>query len=95
MVRVHIFVEGRVQGVGFRWWTVTEASKLGVVGWVRNLSDGRVEIVAEGEAEKIEEFAKRVKKGPLFSKVTHIDISREEATGEFRVFDIRPTEVDI
>lgn len=91
-VRAHILVEGFVQGIGFRWWCAREAEKLGLVGWVRNLSDGRVEAVFEGPKAEVEGMVKKCKNGPAFSKISHIDVSWEKASGEFTIFDVRPTE---
>lgn len=91
LIRAHIFIEGLVQGVGYRFWCAREAEKFKLVGWVRNLSDGRVEAVFEGSKENVEKIMERCKKGPPFSKVTHVDVSFEKATGEFAIFDIRPT----
>jgi acylphosphatase len=65
----HIFVEGRVQGVGFRQFTYKKARSLGLKGWVRNLLDGRVEIEVTGPSAEIERFLKDVAQGPAFSKV--------------------------
>ncbi len=90
-LRVHIFIEGRVQGVGYRWWTRHQAKKLGLVGWVRNLHDKRVEAVFEGPKDKVEVMVNKCKKGPLFSKVYHIDISWEKPENEFSDFEILPT----
>lgn len=53
-VRCTVFVRGRVQGVGFRWWTRARALELGLAGWARNTADGRVEVVAEGERGDVE-----------------------------------------
>ena len=65
----HFWVAGRVQGVGFRAWTQNQAEKLNLSGWVRNLSDGRVEIMAEGTEESETAFWQACQKGPLFGKV--------------------------
>lgn len=89
MVRAHVFVEGRVQGVFFRVWTKKKAESLGLTGWVRNLSDGKVEIVAEGEKSELTKLIELIKKGPKFSRAEHVDINREAATGEFKIFEIR------
>lgn len=90
-VRAHIFIEGRVQGVSFRWWTQGNAKQLGLTGWVRNLADGRVEVVAEGEKEDIEKLIGLIKEreGPWLARVVNLDISWEEATGELNSFEIR------
>ena len=59
-VRVVAYVRGRVQGVGFRWWTRDRAVRLGLVGWARNLSDGGVEVVAEGPRPRCEELMRLI-----------------------------------
>ena len=69
----HFTVAGRVQGVGFRAWTERQARKLGLSGWVRNLSDGRVEIMAKGEEKSELIFWQACQKGPLFAKVIEIN----------------------
>ncbi|MCD6547586.1 MAG: acylphosphatase [Nanoarchaeota archaeon] len=91
MKRFHIFVSGRVQGVFFRANAVNVAKTLGIKGWVRNRKDGRVEIVAEGEDEKLKEFIKWVKKGPILAKVTKVEIKEETPAGEFKEFERRET----
>ena len=67
-----IKVTGRVQGVGFRWFTQKTATQLGVVGWVKNLSDGSVLLRAAAEASVMAEFKQRIAKGPPFSRVDHL-----------------------
>ncbi|MDI6639363.1 MAG: acylphosphatase, partial [Methanocellales archaeon] len=62
--RVHAFVSGRVQGVFFRSFTRSEATSLGIHGWVRNLRDGRVEVLAEGEKSALDELLGRLREGP-------------------------------
>ena len=80
--RVHVFVEGWVQGVSFRYNTVQEAVRLGVTGWVRNLPDGRVEAVYEGPLGAVEELLTWTRGGPRWAQVTGVDIRDEEPTGE-------------
>ena len=88
-VRAHIVVSGRVQGVFFRAETQEKAQELGLTGWVRNLSDGRVEAVFEGDKVKVEEMVKWAKKGPSRAIVNHLDLTWEEYQGEFNNFEIR------
>ncbi|MFZ5932718.1 MAG: acylphosphatase [Patescibacteria group bacterium] len=87
-VRAHVYIEGRVQGVFYRDWARKMAESFGLVGWVRNLEDGRVEAVFEGEKETVKEMVERCKKGSLAAKVTHIDVIWEKATGESRNFQV-------
>lgn len=86
--RVHLTVSGRVQGVGFRYFAYDEAVRLGVVGYVRNLFDGDVEVVAEGTKEQLEEFVRAIKRGPAFARVTDARERWGPATGQFREFRI-------
>ncbi|MCX7726113.1 MAG: acylphosphatase [Chitinispirillaceae bacterium] len=72
--RIGIIVSGRVQGVGFRFFTRNCARKYNISGWVRNCDDGSVEIEAEGEKDKIENFTEEIKKGPPSSRVTDVKI---------------------
>ncbi|USS40295.1 acylphosphatase [Thermococcus aggregans] len=87
IVRAHLRIYGRVQGVGFRWSMQREAKKLGVNGWVRNLPDGSVEAVVEGERERVEALIAWAHQGPPLAKVTRVEITWEEPKGEkgFRV----------
>ncbi len=87
-VRIHAFVSGLVQGVNFRFYTKMLADKLGLKGWIKNLPDGRVEVVAEGSENEINELIKFLKKGPKGAKVLNIEIEKEEYKGEFKYFDI-------
>jgi acylphosphatase len=64
MTRLHAFVKGRVQGVGFRWWTRARALELGLTGFAMNLGDGRVEVVAEGPREACEQLLALLPSGP-------------------------------
>lgn len=81
-------VHGRVQGVGFRYFVVSEAESLGIVGWVRNLPGGEVEGVVEGEEPQVAELLVRVNEGPPMSRVTNVDVSEIEVTGRYRGFGI-------
>lgn len=85
---MHIFYSGRVQGVGFRFTVKSVAAGFEVVGIVRNLIDGRVELVAEGAREELESFRKTIGESGLEHFVRNEEISWSEATGEFRGFDI-------
>ncbi len=87
--RVRIRVRGFVQGVFFRASTRDVARRLGLTGWVRNLSDGSVEAVFEGEKEKIKEAVRWCYKGPPGASVTDVDEEWFEYKGEFNDFDIR------
>ena len=87
--RAHIFVSGRVQGVLFRDGTRRQAKKLGITGWVKNLGDGRVEAVFEGEKVKVEQIVNWAKRGPILSKVENLEIAWEEHKGEFSSFEIK------
>ena len=87
-VRIHAFISGLVQGVNFRFYTRQKAKQLGIKGWVRNLKDGRVEVVAEGDKDAMEEFIRFLKRGPPLAKVLNCEIEKEEYKGEFKYFDI-------
>lgn len=88
-VRVHIFVSGKVHGVFFRSETQAKAQELGLTGWVKNLADGRVEIVAEGEKEMVEKLVEWAKRGPDSAKVGSLEIDWQKYQGEFKNFEIR------
>ncbi|OHA64375.1 MAG: acylphosphatase [Candidatus Wildermuthbacteria bacterium RIFCSPHIGHO2_01_FULL_48_25] len=87
--RVHLFITGRVQGVLFRDYTKNAAKEFGVFGFVKNLLDGRVEIVCEGEKESVEKFLEWCKQGSPLSKVENAEVSFEDYKGEFKDFDVR------
>jgi len=89
MDRIHFFVFGSVQGVGFRFTTIEKARNLGLVGWARNNPDGSVEIIAEGSKEKLEKLAIWAKKGPFLANVEKIETSWEKAIGGFTSFDVK------
>ena len=87
--RAHVFITGRVQGVFFRSYTEDKALELGLTGWVRNLSDGRVEAIFEGDEEKIKEMIKWCYKGPPGARVTIVKVEWEDYKGEFNTFSIK------
>ncbi|MCM8766647.1 MAG: acylphosphatase [Candidatus Omnitrophica bacterium] len=89
MKRYHLYIEGIVQGVGFRWYAQRIGKKTGVNGWVKNLFDGRVEIVVEGDEERLERFLQELKEGYLGENIRKIEKFEEEYTGEFKSFEIR------
>ncbi|MFA4991725.1 MAG: acylphosphatase [Candidatus Omnitrophota bacterium] len=86
--RVHVFYSGNVQGVGFRYTASDIASAIGVTGWVKNLRDGRVEIVAEAEEGLLKEFLDRIENGQLGSYIRDVDLSWGKPEKEFTAFDI-------
>lgn len=89
MKRYHIWISGVVQGVGFRSFIRRTATKLGINGWVRNLLDGRVEVIAEGEEDKLEELVNRMRVGPRLATVEDIKIEKEDYNGQFERFEVR------
>jgi acylphosphatase len=82
-------VFGRVQGVGFRWFVMEAASVEGITGWVQNVPDGTVEIVAEGEAESMERFERQVRRGPARARVDEVDTDALAPTGRYPTFSAR------
>ncbi len=85
-VRVHITVTGRVQGVGFRSYVAYQAGKIGIFGWVRNVADDTVEIIAEGPSGALNHFAYMVEMGPRAARVDSCRVEDEIPTGEFHEF---------
>jgi acylphosphatase len=85
--RAHVFVSGIVQGVFFREKTKQQAESLGVNGWVRNLPDGRVEAVFEGEEQAVKALVEYCNHGPSHARVTNIDALWEPYRGEFSRFE--------
>ena len=83
-------VHGLVQGVNFRSFVIRRANELGLTGYVRNvLLDGTVEVVAEGEQEKLEQLLRYLEVGPRAARVERVDVSWSEYGGEFSRFDVR------
>jgi len=87
-VRAHVYISGLVQGVYFRYETMRRARRLNVTGWVRNLPDGRVEAIFEGEREAVEKMISFCRRGPPGAIVRDVKVSWGEPTGEFRDFKI-------
>ncbi|HJQ71682.1 MAG TPA: acylphosphatase [Blastocatellia bacterium] len=81
-------VKGDVQGVGFRWFTLRAARRLGVVGAVRNLPDGSVEAIAEGSPDSVDSFRRELERGPSHARVRSVDVTELPATGAYREFDV-------
>jgi acylphosphatase len=87
--RLSARVTGRVQGVGFRYWAVRQASSLGLVGWVMNRDDeNAVELVAEGDPVALDALERMLQRGPPGARVDQLDASRQPASGEFSRFSI-------
>ena len=91
--RIRIIIKGKVQGVYFRDLVKQNANKLGVVGYVKNLKNGGLEIVAQGDDSKLDILVKLCKSGPIFAKVESLSVSDGDigASEEFTFFDVRPT----
>jgi acylphosphatase len=89
MVRAHVFVQGLVQGVYFRHFTRITAGRLGLTGWVKNLPDGRVEVICEGFREQVLTMIDWCKEGPGPARVDNVEVDWEGYTGEFKSFDVR------
>jgi len=86
--RLKILVAGRVQGVGFRAFTEKEARRLGINGFVKNLPDGRVEIIAEADAEKLQALLALCHQGPLFARVDAVEVCEWDSQAALQAFDI-------
>ena len=90
-VRLQARIEGRVQGVGFRYFVRDQARLLNVKGWTRNRWDGSVEVVAEGSREALDRMLSALHKGPRSAFVVQVQPDWSEASGEFMTFLIRRT----
>lgn len=88
-IRLHVIVHGNVQGVFFRASTRDAARSLGLRGWVRNLRNGDVEAVFEGERKSLEKVLEFLRKGPPGSSVSDVDVKWEFCKGDFESFDVR------
>ena len=87
--RVHVYISGRVQGVFFRASTRDEAKRLGLTGWARNMPDGRVEAVFEGDEAVVDAMISWCKKGSPHSRVDDVEVVRDKYVGEFSDFGVR------
>lgn len=89
--RLHAFIRGRVQGVGFRHFVMTSAGDLGLTGWVRNRRDGSVEVVAEGEISDLDQLTAALGRGPVSASVRDVEESRGDYQDQFTGFKVKPT----
>ncbi len=87
--RVHVVISGVVQGVYFRSTTESQAERLGLAGWVKNLANGSVEVVAEGPRPDLQELLAYLRQGPPGARVTNVRVDWSAATGEFKFFEVR------
>lgn len=90
--RLHARIEGRVQGVGFRFFVLKAAEALGVTGWVRNRWDETVEVMAEGERSQLDRLLEALRRGPRMSYVSNVQVEWGEGKGEWHGFRVRATE---
>jgi acylphosphatase len=86
---VHLLIQGRVQGVGYRYFAQETAVELKLSGWVRNVPDGSVEACAEGQRATLETWIHRLRQGPPASRVEAIQIAWSDPQGSFQTFSIR------
>jgi acylphosphatase len=89
MIQLHIIVSGKVQGVGFRYFSQMKAVQYGVAGWAKNLADGSVEIMALGGKDQLDPFIEDLQIGNPFSKINNIEITESEVTESYRSFTIK------
>jgi acylphosphatase len=89
MIQLHIIVSGKVQGVGYRYFSQMKAVQYGVTGWAKSLSDGSVEIVAIGTTDQLEPFIEDLRVGNPFSTIDDIKITESEKTEDFHSFTIK------
>jgi acylphosphatase len=87
--RLHSVVEGRVQGVGFRYFVLSKANQLNITGWVRNTAEGNVEVIAEGDRTELEDLLSELRKGPRSAFVSNIKENWDTPSGEFHNFSVR------
>lgn len=87
--RARVLVRGIVQGVNYRWFTQRRASELGLTGYVRNAPDGSVQVLVEGEREKIEQLLDALRVGPSAAVVESVNVEWHAPSGEFERFEVR------
>ena len=88
IVARRFFISGRVQNVGFRWFARDTAAREGVSGWVRNLPDGRVEALVEGDSEAVTRVERALRSGPRGARVDEVYVDSEMPSGVYRPFEI-------
>ena len=88
MIARRIVVHGRVQGVGFRYFTQDTAVREGVTGWVRNLANGSVEALVEGEAEAVTRVERALRTGPRGARVDRVYVDEEDPIGSYTTFSV-------
>jgi len=84
----HIVIKGRVQGVGYRWFARQAAEELGICGYVKNLANGDVEVVAEGETAVVDKFIEYLRQGPSFAHVVDIQVKQKDFIQSFNNFEV-------
>jgi acylphosphatase len=89
IIRQHFIISGKVQGVGYRYNSQQQAQQLGITGWVKNLTSGQVEIIAEANTATLRQFEKWLALGPPNAKVTKVDVETLTAENAFSTFSIR------
>ena len=89
MEQMHLVIKGHVQGVLFRATAIREAQRLRLVGWVQNLSDGSVELVAQGEQKSLDKLLAWAHQGPPAARVTDVGVTRDRPSGIFKTFEAR------
>ncbi|HZE87195.1 MAG TPA: acylphosphatase [Methylomirabilota bacterium] len=87
-MQAHLFISGKVQGVGFRYFVRSNAKRLGITGWVRNTEDGGVEVAAQGEKEPLEALIALCRKGPFLADVQHIGVEWEGVVEHYKDFSL-------
>ncbi|MGD9899538.1 MAG: acylphosphatase [Calditrichaceae bacterium] len=87
-IAMRVFVKGRVQGIGYRWFARENADELNVTGYVRNLPNGEVEVFVEGEQAKIIDYLSRLRKGPSMAVVTDLEINQYPYENRFKKFKV-------
>ncbi|TDO73020.1 acylphosphatase [Halanaerobium saccharolyticum] len=87
-IQKHIYISGRVQGVGFRAFIREQAAVLDIKGWAKNLADGRVEVVIQGQKNNIKQMISKLKEGPSFARVDDFEIN-DEQVDDYNDFEIR------
>ncbi len=89
MIQYEITVSGRVQGVGFRYFALHRAQELGITGWAKNMVDGNVQIIAQGDEPTLKTFADFLRLGPTLSRVDKISIYKSEIITVFDTFSVK------